>query len=81
MNIISQHHNNDLAILMFQRKPDNYRQTDATLQLDNTKYTLSTEIQKDKIAPMFHFILTSPQGVTEVLSKFQKVGDTDYTGD
>ncbi|KAF7405857.1 hypothetical protein HZH68_005226 [Vespula germanica] len=67
--------------LSHKRKPDNYRQTDATLQLDNTKYTLSTEIQKDKIAPMFHFILTSPQGVTEVLSKFQKVGDTDYTGE
>lgn len=42
---------------------------------------MSTEIRKDKTAPMIHFTLTSPQGVTELLSKFEKVGDTDYTGD
>ncbi|XP_035725460.1 apolipophorins-like [Vespa mandarinia] len=67
--------------LSHKSKPDDYRQTDATLQLDNAKYTLSTEIRKDKITPMIHFTLTSPQGVTELLSKFQKVGDNDYTGE
>ncbi|KAI4494899.1 hypothetical protein M0804_001100 [Polistes exclamans] len=65
-----------------QKKPEtNNRKTDATLQLDDSKYTLNTEIQQMKTEPKIHITFTSPSGVTELLSAYSKLSDTEYTGE
>jgi len=61
-------------------KDGQLRKTDAALTLDNTKYTLKSEIQSGNISPMIHIISTSPAGKTELLSKFNKIGEHEYTG-
>jgi len=67
--------------LFLKRQKDGQgRKTDAALTLDNTKYTLKSEIQSGNISPMIHIISTCPAGKTELLSKFNKIGDREYTG-
>ncbi|KAK2585087.1 hypothetical protein KPH14_008599 [Odynerus spinipes] len=73
--------NIDLHLHHKRQQDKNHRQTDISLNLDSAKYILNTEIQEDRTAPMIHVTLTCPSGVTELLSKFQKLGENDYTGE
>ncbi|XP_043491499.1 apolipophorins [Polistes fuscatus] len=67
--------------LSHQKKPEtNNRKTDATLQLDDSKYTLNTEIRQMVTEPKIHITFTSPSGVTELLSEYSKLSDTEYSG-
>jgi hypothetical protein len=74
-------HNIDLELKHQREKDGHARKTDAALTMDNTKYTLNSEIQGGNISPMMHIILTYPSGKTELLSKFNKLGDHEYTGE
>ncbi|XP_018353837.1 PREDICTED: apolipophorins [Trachymyrmex septentrionalis] len=74
-------HSIDLELKHERQKDGQGRKTDAALTLDNTKYTLKSEIQSGNISPMIHIISTCPAGKTELLSKFNKIGDREYTGE
>ncbi|XP_018393503.1 PREDICTED: apolipophorins [Cyphomyrmex costatus] len=74
-------HSIDLELKHEREKDGQVRKTDAALTLDNTKYTLKSEIQSGNISPMIHIISTCPAGKTELLSKFNKLGDHEYTGE
>lgn len=74
-------HNIDLELKHEREKDGHVRKTDAALTVDEGKYTLESEIRDGHISPMMHIILTCPQGKTELLSKFNKLGDKEYTGE
>ncbi|KAG5308105.1 APLP protein, partial [Acromyrmex insinuator] len=74
-------HSIDLELKHEREKDGQVRKTDATLTLDNTKYTFKSEIQSGSISPMIHIISTTPAGKIELLSKFNKIDDREYTGE
>ncbi|XP_014488121.1 PREDICTED: apolipophorins [Dinoponera quadriceps] len=55
--------------------------TEGAVTADNDKYTTKCEIQRSNISPKIHIIFTSPNGKTELLSKYEKLGDHEYTGE
>ncbi|XP_011871153.1 PREDICTED: apolipophorins [Vollenhovia emeryi] len=73
--------NMDLELKHKREKDGHVRKTDAALTMDGTKYTLNSEIRESNVSPMMHVIFTSPKGKTELLSKFNKLGDQEYTGE
>ncbi|XP_012523598.1 apolipophorins [Monomorium pharaonis] len=74
-------HNIDLELNHEREKNGHVRKTDAALNLDSTKYTLKSEIREGNVSPMMHVIFTCPSGKTELLSKFDKLGEHEYTGE
>lgn len=54
--------------------------TEAAVTADDVKYTAKSEIQENNVSPKIHIIFTCPSGKTELLSKFEKLGDHEYTG-
>nr|XP_012148156.1 PREDICTED: apolipophorins [Megachile rotundata] len=68
--------------LKYQRfKEQNRLLVDSVLTADDNKYTLNSEIQQQSTNNIFHLTASSPLGKTEVLSKFQKLGDKEYKGE
>ncbi|XP_019888404.1 apolipophorins [Ooceraea biroi] len=57
------------------------RKTDMAITADDKKYTAKSEIRDGNVSPMIHIILTCPKGKTELLSKFEQLGDHEYTGE
>lgn len=47
---------------------------------NDKKYTAKSEIRDGNVSPMIHIVLTSPNGKTELLSKFEQLGEHEYTG-
>ncbi|XP_011144506.2 apolipophorins [Harpegnathos saltator] len=74
-------HNVDFSLNHERSKDGSFRKTDAAITADNTKYTAKSEIQDGNISPMIHIILTCPNGKTELLSKFEKLSEHEYTGE
>lgn len=52
----------------------------SVLTADGNKYTLNSEVQHQPTNNLFHLTAGCPSGKTEVLSKFQKLGDKEYKG-
>ncbi|KAL0104310.1 hypothetical protein PUN28_017203 [Cardiocondyla obscurior] len=75
-------HNIDLELKHQREKDGSGRKTDVALSVDSKKHTLSTEVRGSDTSPMIHIIYTCPAGKkTELLSKFNKLGDHEYTGE
>lgn len=65
----------------FQREKDGHlRKTDVVGSIDGAKYTMNSEIQVDPTEPIIHVSTTCPSGKTELLFKYKKLGDREYTG-
>ncbi|KAL6440757.1 hypothetical protein ACFW04_003301 [Cataglyphis niger] len=71
----------DLELKHEREKDGHVRKTDVAVTADNIKYTAKSEIQDGNVSPIIHIVLTSPKGKTELLSKFEKLGDREYTGE
>lgn len=65
---------------MKREKDGHVRKTDVAVTADNIKYTAKSEIQDGNVSPIIHIVLTYPKGKTELLSKFEKLDDREYTG-
>ncbi|XP_014235825.1 apolipophorins [Trichogramma pretiosum] len=63
------------------RDGDKSRKTDVALTVDGVKYTQTTEIELNQDNPGIHLVFTCPAGTTELLAKFKKLGDNEYTGE
>ncbi|KAL6267909.1 hypothetical protein P5V15_000977, partial [Pogonomyrmex californicus] len=74
-------HNIDLELKHERENDGHVRKTDAALTVDDGKYTLKSEIRDRGVSPLMHIIFTSPKGKTELLSKFDKLGEQEYTGE
>ncbi|XP_011166991.1 apolipophorins [Solenopsis invicta] len=75
-------HNVDLELKHEREKDGHVRKTDAALTFDGqAKYTLNSEIRESETSPMMHIIFICPAGKTELLSKYNKLGDHEYTGE
>ncbi|XP_023246016.1 apolipophorins [Copidosoma floridanum] len=61
------------------RESEKSRKTEITVTVDGVKYTQTTEIELED-APGIHLVFTCPAGKTELLSKFKKLGDNEYSG-
>lgn len=53
---------------------------ESEMTADGNKYTLNSEIQHQDTNSLFHVVTQCPSGKTEILSKFQKLGDKEYKG-
>jgi len=51
-----------------------------TVIADDKKYTSKSEIRDGNVSPIIHIVLTCPKGKTELLSKFEQLGEHEYTG-
>ncbi|KAM0732090.1 Apolipophorin [Formica fusca] len=71
----------DLELKHEREKDGHVRKTDVVVTADNIKYTTKSEIQDGNVSPIIHIVLTCPKGKTELLSKFEKLGDREYTGE
>ncbi|XP_029170500.1 apolipophorins [Nylanderia fulva] len=71
----------DFEIKHEREKDAHVRKTDVTVTADGTKYTAKSEIRDGNVSPIIHIVLTCPKGKTELLSKFEKLGDREYTGE
>ncbi|XP_001604024.1 apolipophorins [Nasonia vitripennis] len=56
------------------------RKTDVVVTIDGVKYTQTSEIDLDE-TPGIHLVFTCPAGKTELLAKFKKLGDNEYSGE
>lgn len=73
--------NIDVELKHEREKDGHVRKTDVAVTADGTKYTAKSEIQDGNVSPIIHIVLTCPKGKTELLSKFEKLGDREYTGE
>lgn len=56
------------------------RKTDVVVTVDGVKYTQTSEIDLDE-TPGIHLVFTCPTGKTELLTKFKKLGENEYSGE
>lgn len=71
----------DLELKHEREKDGHVRKTDVAVIADGTKYTAKSEIRDGNVSPIIHIVFTCPNGKTELLSKFEKLGDREYTGE
>nr|XP_034187967.1 apolipophorins [Osmia lignaria] len=74
-------HNVALDLKYKRFKEENRMLVDSVLTADGNKYTLNSEVQHQPTNNVFHLTAGCPSGKTEVLSKFQKLGDKEYKGE
>nr|XP_012225513.1 PREDICTED: apolipophorins [Linepithema humile] len=73
--------NIDLELKHERGKDGRVRKTNAAISADDAKYTVQSEIRTSDVSPLIHIIITCPKGKTEILSKFEKLGDREYKGE
>lgn len=61
-------------------KDGQVRKTNAAITADDAKYTVQSEIRNSNVSPLIHIVVTCPKGKSEVLFKFDKLGDREYKG-
>jgi len=66
--------------LFLKRVTEQERKTNAVITVDGKKWTVQSEIRNSNISPLIHIVSTCPNGKTEILSKFDKLGDREYKG-
>ncbi|XP_078038624.1 retinoid- and fatty-acid binding glycoprotein apolipophorin, partial [Augochlora pura] len=62
-------------------KPENKLTTNAVLNVDGAEHTLNSNIQLQGPRKVFEVTSTCPQGKSELLWKFEKLGPKEYKGD
>jgi hypothetical protein len=66
-------------IFFLKRENEKSRKTEIALIVDGVKYTQTTEIELEE-APGIHLVFSYPAGKTELLAKFKKLGENEYSG-
>lgn len=72
-----------MIIYFFIFQKDNEGQnhnTDISVNANNNKYTMKSEVKIDPVSPSMHLIFTCPAGKTEILSKYNKLGEREFKG-
>ncbi|XP_076643954.1 retinoid- and fatty-acid binding glycoprotein apolipophorin [Halictus rubicundus] len=78
---IEKFRNVDLQLDYTRNKPENKLLTDIVVNADGAKYTLNSEIQSKVGLNLFSVVTSCPQGKSELLSKYQKLGPNEYKGE
>ncbi|XP_076231616.1 retinoid- and fatty-acid binding glycoprotein apolipophorin [Calliopsis andreniformis] len=73
--------NLEMQLVYKNQKPENLRSLDATVLADGTKYTLQSQIQLQENNKLFSITTSCPNGKTEILSKFQRLGLKEFKGE
>lgn len=65
--------------MVFQNEQDlKLRKTEINLSAEDKKYGLKSEMKFDPTAPSIEVAISSPEGVTEIKSKGEKLGEKEY---
>lgn len=78
---IEKFRNVDLQLDYKRNKPEKKLLTDIVVNADGAKYTLNSEIQTQESLKVLNVLTSCPNGKSELLCKYQKLGPNDFKGE